>query len=324
MVFLSIPTTAILASNNAVPGDRMYPVKITIEKIASKLSSPSYQAHSDLEIQLIQRRIAENQKLLIANGSTEGLKLLVSQAEAATEYIINSNVKPKTKTQTVQKLINTLEETHQILEQEKQNLAHTHNYQKSTPNPTISQGNTPSEESAGVETQQVEYEDGNTNSQETTEENQKESEKTKEEYEEIEEEIELTQKQIEDMKKKASKAKKESESQITSSDFSSDGDKEKTSYTVIIEEENSTEQVDIDSTTQTASDEDTQVYNASYTTGETLSDSEDTSTQNTDATTDTMTDKEKRLEDLLMGDELTSEDNDTNDSNPYTSDTYDL
>lgn len=158
MVFLSIPTTAILASNNAVPGDKMYPVKTTIEKIASKLSSPSYQAHSDLEIQLIQRRIEENQKLLLAKGSTEGLKLLIAQAEAATEYILKSNVKSKIKTQTIQKLITTLQETQQILEQEKENLASNNtNSHNETSNLTISQGNSPPSETNNTQANNGQY-----------------------------------------------------------------------------------------------------------------------------------------------------------------------
>ena len=149
MVFLSIPTTAILASNNAVPGDMMYPVKTTIEKIASLLTSPSYQAHSELEIQLIQRRIEENQKLLLAKGSTEGLKLLVAQAEAATEYILKSNVKSKAKTQAVSRLVEILQESQQKLEEQKQNIASTSTtntvyvYVK---NPTTSQGNSSQED----------------------------------------------------------------------------------------------------------------------------------------------------------------------------------
>jgi hypothetical protein len=162
MIFLSIPTTAILASNNAIPGDPMYPVKTTLEKIASIFTSPAYQVHSDLEIQLIQRRIEENQALLLESGSTKGLALLVAQAEAATEYIINSNINQQTKTRTVKKLINTLEETQQVLEKEKGNLASTININSSneTSNPTISQGNSPTSETKDINT--------NTNSNEFT------------------------------------------------------------------------------------------------------------------------------------------------------------
>ena len=181
MIFLSIPKTAILASNNAVPGDKMYPIKTTIEKIASKLTSPSYQAHSELEIQLIQRRIEENQKLLLASGSTKGLELLVAQAEIAKEYVQNSNSSQEIKTQAVNRLVEVLQESQQKLEEQKQNIASTptsntvYVYRKETvyiENPTISQGNSKQE--------------SNYNS----EENLSDSEKITEEIDDTQEEIE--------------------------------------------------------------------------------------------------------------------------------------
>ena len=143
MIFLSIPTTAILASNNALPGDPMYSVKTTLENIASIFTSPSYQAHSELEIQLIQRRIEENQALLLNSGSTKGLALLVAQAEAAKEYILNSNSSQKAKTQAVARLVEVLQESQQKLEDQKQNIASAPT--STIENPTISQGNSSQE-----------------------------------------------------------------------------------------------------------------------------------------------------------------------------------
>ena len=151
MIFLSVPTTAILASNGALPGDPLYPVKTTLESIASKIISPSYQARSDLEIKLIQRRIEENQKLLLSSGSTKGLQLLVAQAEAAKEFILNSNASDQVKKEAVGKLITTLRQSQQTLQQQKDNIAHSNPtavtktiYKTETVyvnNSTVSQGN---------------------------------------------------------------------------------------------------------------------------------------------------------------------------------------
>lgn len=161
MVFLLIPTTAILASNNALPGDTMYSVKTTLENLASTLTSSSYQAHSELEIKLIQRRIEENQKLLLSSGSTRGLELLVAQAEAAKEYILNSSSSQQVKTEAVNNLVRVLKESQNKLEEQKQNIASTNTVYKTVyktkivykENPTVSQGNSQEQTTTPDDTQ---------------------------------------------------------------------------------------------------------------------------------------------------------------------------
>ncbi|MFC1653908.1 hypothetical protein ACFL1M_03615 [Patescibacteria group bacterium] len=157
MLFLSIPTAAIVISNGAIPGDPAYPIKTTVEKIATTLLSPSYDAKSDLEIKLVQRRIEENQQLLLSSGSTEGLELLVAQAEAAKEYILQSGASEEIKQEAVSKLVTTLKQSQQILQEQKTTIARSNpqvvhktvyetKYETKTVyvnNPTVSQGNSP-------------------------------------------------------------------------------------------------------------------------------------------------------------------------------------
>lgn len=142
-----------MISNKALPGDSFYPVKIAVEKITSLIFSPSYQARSDLEIKLIQRRIEENQSLILSSGSTQGLALLVAQAESAKQYILESKTSPQTRTQSVQKLVNTLQKSKQSLEEEKRIISvnpqtssvkpSTNPTPTPTSNPSISNGNSP-------------------------------------------------------------------------------------------------------------------------------------------------------------------------------------
>ena len=146
MMVLSLPTAAILVSANAVPGDPFYPLKSVIEKVASTIASPSYQARSDLEVKLVQRRIEENQRLLLSSGSTKGLQILIAQAESAKEYILSSNTSQQVKSQAIQKLVATLEDSHRILEERKRNIAATntiHNQITNQVKSPISQGNSP-------------------------------------------------------------------------------------------------------------------------------------------------------------------------------------
>ena len=145
-VVLGLPAGAILVSNGALPGDGLFPVKTSIEKIAGLLISPSYQARSDLEIKLIQRRIEENQQLLLSSGSTEGLNLLVAQAQSAAEYIVKSNTSAAAKSAAIRKLSATIRSTQATLNQERQTLARQTNtiaQNTTATRSTISQGNSP-------------------------------------------------------------------------------------------------------------------------------------------------------------------------------------
>lgn len=140
-LLLSLPTGAILISNQALPGDTFYPIKTSLEKAATFIFSSSYSNASELQIKLIERRILENQKLILSSGSTQGLQLLIAQAESAKEYIINSNASPVSKKVAVNKLIKTLKATQQTLNEEKP-VANSINKIPSN-NPTVSQGNNP-------------------------------------------------------------------------------------------------------------------------------------------------------------------------------------
>lgn len=173
MFALAIPTGAILISSQALPGDTFYPVKTSLEKIVGLIFSPSYQAKSDLQIKLIEKRIEENQKLLLSSGSTEGLKILIAQAESSKDYILNSNASQETKKLAVKKLINTLKSSQKALEKEKQALilqadtnskADQNNIQQ-TSNPTISQGNSTTQQQTQTTTQSQQEATNNLSSQ---------------------------------------------------------------------------------------------------------------------------------------------------------------
>lgn len=84
---LTVPTIAILATWNTLPGEKLYPVKVSLEKIAAAIASPSYAARSELELQLLERRISENE-MLFADLSTAGLDELTAQALSAKELIL--------------------------------------------------------------------------------------------------------------------------------------------------------------------------------------------------------------------------------------------
>lgn len=173
MFTLAIPTGAILVSSQALPGDTFYPVKTSLEKIVGIIFSPSYQAKSDLQIKLIERRIEENRKLLLSSGSTEGLKILIAQAESSKDYILNSNASQESKKLAVKKLINTLKASQEALEKEKQALiiqadVNVNTNQKNsqqTNNPTISQGNSTTQEPTQIERQDQQEAVDNQNSQ---------------------------------------------------------------------------------------------------------------------------------------------------------------
>lgn len=117
---LAVPSTLILASWNAVPGDSTYKLKVGLEKTMLGVA-PSQNLKSTLEIKYTERRFDEVQKVLSTDSNYIGEsldnfnnQLIVSQnsvkqiASAEKKYIQTQN------------LINTLETVSQKIEQEEQ------------------------------------------------------------------------------------------------------------------------------------------------------------------------------------------------------------
>lgn len=110
---LAIPTSLIIASWNALPGNQMYPVKIQLERIAVRLMGETALARQ-LEVKYTERRFSEADKLLAQEHSTIGFALVTAQAKTAKEKVIQAQ-DAKTK----ETLVNSLIVFNQKLEEKK-------------------------------------------------------------------------------------------------------------------------------------------------------------------------------------------------------------
>ena len=72
-----------LFSQNSIPGDILYPVKIGIENACSVVFSFTPEAHASYSTSLTTRRFEEAEQLIAARSDTQGLKTLVTQTEKA-------------------------------------------------------------------------------------------------------------------------------------------------------------------------------------------------------------------------------------------------
>lgn len=89
-VVLTVPTFLILASWNALPGDRLYPVKTGLEDATILLlKGTSFGRY--LTITYTKRRFQEANRLLRSQFSTEGYLLLIAQARESKELIVASD-----------------------------------------------------------------------------------------------------------------------------------------------------------------------------------------------------------------------------------------
>lgn len=110
---LALPASLILASWNALPGDRMYPVKLKLERVAVRLTGETTLAR-ELEVKYIKRRFSEANKLLAKKHSTIGFTLVTAQAKTAKEKVIQAQ-----DTQTKEILVTNLIEFNQRLDEKK-------------------------------------------------------------------------------------------------------------------------------------------------------------------------------------------------------------
>lgn len=85
-----------LFSQNSIPGDILYPVKIGIENVGSVAFSFTPESHASYSTSLTTRRFEEAEQLIVARSDTQGLKTLVTQTEKAQESLTQvKNVEQK-------------------------------------------------------------------------------------------------------------------------------------------------------------------------------------------------------------------------------------
>ncbi len=87
-LFFSIPTVLVLASWNAIPGDRLYSVKSSLEDVALALTANTRIATS-FSVNFTDRRFDEAAILLDRKGSTVGYELLVAEAQQTRSMVLN-------------------------------------------------------------------------------------------------------------------------------------------------------------------------------------------------------------------------------------------
>ena len=97
-----IPTTLILISWNAIPGDRLYPIKTEMEDITLALTANTRLA-SAFSLKFTDRRFNEATLLLTKEGSTIGYELLVAEAQQ-TQAIVLSKQDVKNGSQLIEKI----------------------------------------------------------------------------------------------------------------------------------------------------------------------------------------------------------------------------
>lgn len=85
-----------LFSQNSIPGEILYPVKIGIENVGSIAFSFTPEAHASYSTSLTTRRFDEAQQLIVTRSDTQGLKTLVTQTGKAQESVTQvQNVEQK-------------------------------------------------------------------------------------------------------------------------------------------------------------------------------------------------------------------------------------
>lgn len=85
-LLLSIPTVLILVSWNAIPGDKMYPLKSGLEDAVILVFSGT-PLLPEVSMKFTDRRLNEATVLLSKKGSTVGYELLVAEAKQTQTYI---------------------------------------------------------------------------------------------------------------------------------------------------------------------------------------------------------------------------------------------
>ena len=134
LTLLLIPAGAVMASENAVPGDSMYSTKIVLEDALLLVMKPSNSATSDIEMKFTKRRLLEVEQVADTPFVIKNLKNLNEQVTDTTTSI--GKVKNLDKqAEQVAEYIQTLQETQASLGQQQVAAANQAN-NPTNPNPT--------------------------------------------------------------------------------------------------------------------------------------------------------------------------------------------
>lgn len=112
VLFLIIPTSAILASWNSLPGSSLYPVKRSLEKFSLSLI-PNSLWEMNFRFKLIDRRFDEAITSWFDNNSDQGLTAMVE--EARNMELAFEDLSPQTQIQIQTKAVTKLKQTSQKL-----------------------------------------------------------------------------------------------------------------------------------------------------------------------------------------------------------------
>ncbi len=124
LLFLITPSGMALASWNAVPGDATYSWKLSLEKVALALLSPSDALQSATQVKIAERRFNEFQKVATSEYAATGIVQLNQQLSATTtdiKQIKSATVKTEarnTYVATLKKMNADLEEQKRVVVQE--------------------------------------------------------------------------------------------------------------------------------------------------------------------------------------------------------------
>ena len=86
-IYFSVPVLLILTSWNALPGQKLYNVKTSLEDLVLLLTAKT-PLSSRLSVSFTERRFSEADKLLSSEGSIVGFELLVAEAETSRDIIL--------------------------------------------------------------------------------------------------------------------------------------------------------------------------------------------------------------------------------------------
>jgi len=118
LLFLITPSTMVLASWNAVPGDTAYTWKLSLEQICLKVLSPSDKLQSTTQVKIAERRYGEVAQVLSSEYAVESLNNLNTQLSVTTSGIQEIS-KTITRDEVTERYITSLKEMSVSLDEQK-------------------------------------------------------------------------------------------------------------------------------------------------------------------------------------------------------------
>lgn len=122
LLFLITPSTMALASWNAVPGDKTYSWKLSLEKTLLLFMSPSSKLQSATQVKIAERRFSELEQTLSGEYAFESLDNLEKQLKTTTSNIQKIN-KQENKDQVKKQYVDSLKKMSSSLNEQKSRIA---------------------------------------------------------------------------------------------------------------------------------------------------------------------------------------------------------